>query len=209
MNCWIKLLSIKTLTGLLPGRKFTIVNRNLVTNGTVEKQDLVETVVNSKETNQPTDLQPVVNVPEVVHRDLQQAPQGDLRDNKHLPFLTEQENHQEEGLFQFHPGPAAQQEVQPPLMAEPLQQPQAHQPQADPPQVQPEPVPPQINAMALAFKPSSFNGLHPETANRWWQSFNRYAELAGIQGKARCSLLGLLLSGSAEIWFNSLPEQTS
>ena len=77
-----------------------------------------------------------------------------------------------------------------------------------PQQVLPQPNPPEINTTALSFKPSSFDGLQPQTANRWWQSFNRYAELADIRGKARCSLLGLLLGGSAEMWFNTLPVET-
>lgn len=54
----------------------------------------------------------------------------------------------------------------------------------------------------------SFNGLHPEVAGRWWRNFERYATLSGIPGNDRCNLLGLLFTGSAEIWFNSLPQQT-
>ena len=64
------------------------------------------------------------------------------------------------------------------------------------------------NPMSVAFKPVTFNGLHPESASRWWKSFMRYATLSNVQGNDRCNLLGLLLSGSCELWFNSLPEQT-
>ena len=65
--------------------------------------------------------------------------------------------------------------------------------------------PPLHNPLAGSFKPVSFNGLHPETAGRWWRAFGRYATLSGIQGNDRSPLLGLLLCGSAEIWYNSLP----
>ena len=64
-----------------------------------------------------------------------------------------------------------------------------------------------INPMAVSFKPASFNGLHAEAAGRWWRAFERYATLSGTQGNHRCTLLGLLLTGSAEIWFNSLQPQ--
>ena len=64
------------------------------------------------------------------------------------------------------------------------------------------------HAITTSFKPVSFNGLHPEIAGRWWRNFDRYATLSGIQGNDRCNLVGLLLTGSAEIWFNSLPQQT-
>ena len=85
---------------------------------------------------------------------------------------------------------------------------------------EPEPLGPQINMdpaqnlqpihnpLAVSFKPVSFNGLHPEVAGRWWRNFHRYATLSGIQGNGRCNLLGLLFTGSAEIWYNSLPPQT-
>ena len=90
-----------------------------------------------------------------------------------------------------------------------LPPPQANQPPNDDnPQAQAQLAPAQINAMALSFRPSTFNGLHPECANSWWHSFNWYAELTGLQGNARCNLLSLVLSGSAKIWFNSLPDQT-
>ena len=76
------------------------------------------------------------------------------------------------------------------------------------PVMEPAPVqPPLHNPLAGTFKPVSFNGLHPETAERWWHAFDRYATLSGIQGNDRSPLLGLLLSGSAEIWYNSLPPQ--
>ena len=84
----------------------------------------------------------------------------------------------------------------------------------------PLPLEPQPNNMEAAqniplqhpittsFTPVSFNGLHPKIAGRWWRNFDRYATLSGIQGNDRCNLVGLLLTGSAEIWFNSLPQQT-
>ena len=63
-------------------------------------------------------------------------------------------------------------------------------------------------APQLPFKHPSYNGLHPESACRWWHSLARYADLSGFHGITRCNLFGLLLSGSAEIWFNSLPLET-
>ena len=67
---------------------------------------------------------------------------------------------------------------------------------------------PAFNPMTVSFKPNSFNGLNPESAGRWWKAFERYAELSNIHGNERCNLLGLLLTGSSELWFNSLDNAT-
>ena len=61
---------------------------------------------------------------------------------------------------------------------------------------------------AMALRPSSFNGLHPEMAQQWWTTFTRYNQLAGIEEDQRQNLLGLLLSGTALLWFDSIPEAT-
>ena len=62
------------------------------------------------------------------------------------------------------------------------------------------------NMITLAFRPNSFDGLHPELASAWLKHFNRYTDLTNTDGAQRCTLFGLLLSGSAETWFNTLPE---
>lgn len=61
---------------------------------------------------------------------------------------------------------------------------------------------------AVAVKPTAFNGLHAEKAQQWWANFHRYVEFAGIEGANRGKLLGLLLAGTAQLWFDSLPNQT-
>lgn len=61
---------------------------------------------------------------------------------------------------------------------------------------------------AVAVRPASFNGLHTEKAQAWWANFRRYVEFSGIEGANRGKLLGLLLSGTAQLWFDSLPEET-
>ena len=63
------------------------------------------------------------------------------------------------------------------------------------------------NPMVTSFKLVSINRFYPEIANHWWQNFDRYVTLSGIQGNDRCNLLGLLFTGSAEICFNTLPGQ--
>lgn len=62
------------------------------------------------------------------------------------------------------------------------------------------------NMLAFNFRPQSFDGSKLEQANKWLRNFNRYADLAGVDDANRCTLLGLLLSGTAETWFNSLAE---
>ena len=64
------------------------------------------------------------------------------------------------------------------------------------------------NLLASSFKPASWNGLHTDQAENWWQSFLRYCDISGINGNNRCNLLGLLVTGISEIWFNQLPAQT-
>ena len=84
----------------------------------------------------------------------------------------------------------------PPQAPQPV--PPENQQQGQPPavndQMNPIPVQQNINPLMVSFKPSSFNGLHPETAGRWWHNFERYANLGGIHGNDRCMLLGLLLT---------------
>ena len=186
---------------VLPSRKVKVVNRDPFNSKNLES-DIPDCVVENCDTNNTTkELQTrSANNKESP----KQAPQGDCRDQE-LP--SEDENWEEEDYLPLR-------ELlfnQPPINQLPMDQPQPEAgapaqvipPNANAPQAQP-----QINPMALSFKPPTFNGLHPESANRWWQSFARYADLAGIQGNARCNLLGLLLCGSADIWFNSLPLQT-
>ena len=60
---------------------------------------------------------------------------------------------------------------------------------------------------AVAVKPTAFNGLHPEKAQQWWANFHRYVEFAGIEGANRGKLLGLLLAGTAQLWFDSLTNE--
>ena len=61
---------------------------------------------------------------------------------------------------------------------------------------------------AVAVKPTAFNGLHTKKAQQWWANFHRYVEFAGIEGVNRGKLLGLLLAGTAQLWFDSLPDAT-
>lgn len=73
--------------------------------------------------------------------------------------------------------------------------------QAPPNLVQPN------NLLAFNFRPQSFDGTRLDSANKWLRNFNRYGNLAGVNGGDRCTLLGLLLSGTAETWYNSLPQE--
>ena len=127
------------------------------------------------------------------------------------PEQQNNEDHQQEPAQQLDPEP----QQQPPQGAENPPQIPPQQDNLEDNQVQdelemehPAVQQPLNNPMAMSFKPVLFNGLHPETAGLWWRSFERYATLSGIQGNDRCNLLGLLLTGSAEIWFNSLQPQT-
>ena len=65
----------------------------------------------------------------------------------------------------------------------------------------------QPNLLAFNFRPQSFDGTRLDSANKWLRNFNRYGNLAGVNGGDRCTLLGLLLSGTAETWYNSLPQE--
>lgn len=65
-------------------------------------------------------------------------------------------------------------------------------------------VPGPNNMLAFNFKPPSFDGTKQEMATKWLRNFTRYARLAGVEGNARCTLLGLLMTGLAETWFNAL-----
>ena len=58
------------------------------------------------------------------------------------------------------------------------------------------------SSMALAFKPSLFNGLH--SAGKWLQNFTRYTDLTALDDISKCNLFGLCMSGPPQSWFNGL-----
>ena len=58
-----------------------------------------------------------------------------------------------------------------------------------------------------AFRPSTFNGLHVEESNQWWNSFLRYLQISGVADEQRGNVLGLLLSGTALLWYEALPAE--
>ena len=65
------------------------------------------------------------------------------------------------------------------------------------------------NALALAaipLRPSAYNGIRPDSAQQWWTSVIRYIELSGIPDAQRANVLGLLLSGTAQLWFDGLED---
>ena len=64
----------------------------------------------------------------------------------------------------------------------------------------------QLPLLAFNFKPPSFDGSQSENARKWINKFERYSDIAGAQVNERCGLMGLLMTGLAETWFNSLPE---
>ena len=66
----------------------------------------------------------------------------------------------------------------------------------------------QLPLLAFNFRPQSFDGILLENSNKWLDKFERYANLAQANNEGRCTLLGLLLTGIAETWFNSLPNDT-
>ena len=66
--------------------------------------------------------------------------------------------------------------------------------------------PPQRDVLALGYQPESFDGTKTDGANKWLQKFNRFANVAHVEGDARCQLFGLALKGSAETWYNALPQ---
>ena len=104
--------------------------------------------------------------------------------------------------FRIYNDSSSEEEMDPqqPAQAPPQQQPEVH-PGAQQPQLQ------QNNMLALSFRPPSFDGNKTELASRWLKNFNRYADLAGAHARNRCDLMGLMLTGSAETWFNSLPQE--
>ena len=69
------------------------------------------------------------------------------------------------------------------------------------------PVAHQVPHLAFNFKPPSFDGTQTDSARKWLQKFELYADLAGAAVEGRCGLMGLLLTGLAETWYNSLTEQ--
>ena len=70
------------------------------------------------------------------------------------------------------------------------------------------PAPDNTLLAAIALRPTSFNGLHLDKSQRWWNSFSRYANFSQFQGETKARLLGMLLTGSALLWYESLPEAT-
>ena len=62
--------------------------------------------------------------------------------------------------------------------------------------------------LILAFKPPVFDGLIPDLAGKWLINFNRDTDLVGLVGLDKCRVMGLLLSGYSETWFNNLPQTT-
>ena len=185
---------------LLPGRKVKLVIKNPFVSDNLDKPSSAPLPVNP---NTNEEIQDELHNHDIVQQGFvpQHLQTNSWDQQTHLSLIGEEFWEEEDYL---------------PLPQLQINEPQAHQLQMDeaippppvPPLVAPPQAAPQFNPMALSFKPSSFNGLHPESANRWWRSLTRYSELAGIQGNDRCNLLGLLLSGSAEIWFNSLPAET-
>ena len=61
---------------------------------------------------------------------------------------------------------------------------------------------------AIALRPSLFNGLRLDKSQQWWNSFSRYANFSQFRRETKAQLLGMLLTGSALLWFESLPEAT-
>ena len=139
------------------------------------------------------------------HKPQPQPPQGPVptpafTTTKHLSQCKNQDHHLAEESKDQGQVNLAPEEIEEPVQPLPLQM--------DPVPAQAAQAPAHLNPLALSFKPSCFNRLHPETAGRWWHAFEHYAALSGIQNNDRCTLLGLLLTGSAEIWYNSLPPET-
>lgn len=60
----------------------------------------------------------------------------------------------------------------------------------------------------LGVNPPTFDGSKLEGASKWLRKFERYAQASGVAGNDRCNVFGLLLTGMAETWFNSLPDAT-
>ena len=61
---------------------------------------------------------------------------------------------------------------------------------------------------AVAMQPTKFNGLKPEKGTQWWNAFDRYAAFAGIEGEHKARMAGMLMSGIALHWYESLPAAT-
>ena len=61
---------------------------------------------------------------------------------------------------------------------------------------------------AVAMQPTKFNGSKPEKGAQWWNAFDRYAHFAGIEGEHKARMLGMLMSGIALHWYESLPAAT-
>ena len=84
-----------------------------------------------------------------------------------------------------------------------------HQFNIEPEIEQQAPHAPMANPQALAaipFRPASYNGLRTDSAQQWWTNFIRYVELSGIPDAQRPNVLGLLLSGTAQLWFDGLED---
>ena len=61
---------------------------------------------------------------------------------------------------------------------------------------------------AVATRPSLFDGLKPEKARQWWNSVDRYAAFAGIEGEHKARLVGMMFKGVALHWYEGLPDAT-
>ena len=59
---------------------------------------------------------------------------------------------------------------------------------------------------AVSLRPAAFGG-NQDVARQWWASFVRYIKLAKIEDAQRANLLGLLLSGTALLWFDGLTDE--
>ena len=62
------------------------------------------------------------------------------------------------------------------------------------------------NWIPFGINPPTFDGSKIESASKWLRKFERYAQASGAAGNDRCNVMGLLLTGMAETWFNSLAE---
>ena len=58
-----------------------------------------------------------------------------------------------------------------------------------------------------AYRPSTFNGMHVEESNQWWNSFLRYLQISGVADEQRENVRGVLLSGTALLWYEALPAK--
>ena len=67
---------------------------------------------------------------------------------------------------------------------------------------------PTIFRSGLGFNPPHFSGAPADEAKLFWKKFIRYCDVTGVKENDRSTIFGLLVSGSVELWYNSLPAQT-